>query len=57
MDLIQDKVQVLLADLRADDHHPEKVGLVTMGLVANHHAAFLHHALFHQWGHLQEEGG
>lgn len=57
MDLIQDKVQVFPADLRTDDHHPEKVGLVTVGLVANHHAALLHHALFHHRGHLQEEGG
>lgn len=57
VDLIQDKVQVLPADLRTDDHHPEKVGLVTVGLVANHHAALLHHALFHHWGHLWKERG
>lgn len=55
--LIQDEVQVLHADLRADDHHPEKIGLVTVGLVAHHHTALLHHALFHHRSHLQEEGG
>jgi len=31
---IQDKVQVLPADLRTDDYHPEKVGFVFMSLVA-----------------------
>lgn len=52
MYLIQDKVHVLPADLRADDHHPEKIGLVMMDLVAHHHTALLHHALFHHRGHL-----
>lgn len=57
MYLIQDKVHVLSAGLRADDDHPEEVGLVSVRLVAHHHAALLHHALFHHRGHLQEEGG
>lgn len=57
MYLIQDKVHVLSADLRTDDDHPEKVGFVSVQLVAHHHAATLHHALLHHWGHLQEERG
>lgn len=56
VDLIQDKVHVLPADLRTDDDHPEEVGLFSVGLVANHHAALLHHALFDHRCHLQEEG-
>lgn len=57
MYLIQNKVHVLFADLRTDDNHPEKVGLVSMRLVAHHHTALLHHALLYNGGHLQEEGG
>lgn len=53
--LIQDEVQVLPADLGADDHHPEKVGFVSVGLVAYHHAACLHHSLLYHRGHLQAE--
>lgn len=54
--LIQDKVHVQPAGLRADGDHPEKVGTVSVWLVAHHHAALLHHALFHHRGHLQKEG-
>lgn len=54
MNLIQDKVHVLSASLGADDDHPEKVDLVFVRLVAHHHAALLHHALFHHWGHSVE---
>lgn len=54
MDLIQDEVQVLFADLGIDDHHPEEVRLVPMGLVTYHHAACLHHALFNHRSHLEE---
>lgn len=57
VDLIQDKVHVLPADLRTDDDHPEEVGLFSVWLVAHHHAALLHHALFDHRCHLQEEGG
>lgn len=56
MDLIQDKVQVLPADLRTDHNHPEEVGFFSKRLVACHHAACLHHSLFHHWGHLEEQG-
>lgn len=55
--LIQDKVHVLCAGLWADDDHPEKVDLVSVRLVADHHTAILHHALFNHRGHLQDEGG
>lgn len=55
--LVQDKVHVLPADLRTDDNHPEEVGLAPMGLIAHHHAALLHHALFDDWSHLQAQRG
>lgn len=51
--LIQDKVQILPAHLRADHHHPEEVGLVAMLLISNHHTARLHHTLLNCWRHLQ----
>lgn len=53
---IQDEVHVLSAGLGVDDDHPEKVGLVSLQLVAHHHTALLHHALLHHRRHLQKEG-
>ena len=53
MNFIKDKVHVLGADPGADDDHPEEVGIDSMGLVAHHHAARLHHALLDLWRHLE----
>ena len=55
MYFIQDEVHVRGADPGADDDHPKEVGIVSVGLVAHHHAARLHHALLDLWCHLEEE--
>lgn len=52
MYLVQQKVHVFSADLRANDDLSEEVSLVSMGLVAYHHRALLHHALLNHWRHL-----
>ena len=53
--LLDEEVNIGLCSSWVRDDHPEKVGLVPLGLVANHGRARLHHQGFDFGGHLVTE--
>lgn len=55
LDFLDEKVDILEGGSRVGDDHAEEVDLVSLGLVAHHRAATLHHHGFDFGCHLAKE--